>query len=274
MMTAANSRMAGGLLAAAVVSSLFLAGMAVGWMPTFRGDLGSGDPATGAAGSQFLNLTIRANGSNGLDQVTPANFSLAHGVRTILTITNFDTGVNPTASMWRYVMGTTSGGESIAYGNSGNSSVQSCVPASRISHTLTISFIGIAFNSSMMNRSYAGGMGGMNGTGFNGCSGMMGGGGMGGGMGSGMGSGNGGSMMGGGMMGGIYNRSWMVNPPAMFGIMFNLPIPAALNNSTPAIVSATIVLGSTGHYWWWCEAPCDTIAMATAGYMRGGISAT
>ncbi len=259
-----------GLVAVAVLSSLFLAGMAVGWIPTVPRGFGYAGTSGASGATQYLNLSIGANESNGLDQVTPANFSLHHGIRTILTITNFDTGVNPTAPMWRQVMGTASGGESVAYGNSRNSSVLSCVPASQISHTLTISLIGIGFTSSMMNQSSSGGMGGMNGTAFGGCTAMMGGGGMGGGM----GSGTGGGMMGGGMMGGIDNRSWTVFPAGMFGLMFNVPIPAALNNSTPAIVSVTIVLGSTGQYWWWCEAPCDPVAMATAGYMRGGITVT
>ncbi len=76
------------------------------------------------------------------------------------------------------------------------------------------------------------------------------------------------------MMRGTYNRSWAASPPAMLGIMFNLPIPAALNNSTPSVVTATLEFGYPGHFWWWCAAPCDPVAMATTGYMRGSVTVT
>ena len=98
-------------------------------------------------------------------------------------------------------------------------------------------------------------------------------------MGGGSGGGMGGGGMGGMMMtaptfGGGTGITWPISPSGMFGAMINLPIPAALDNSTPAIVSASLTFGAAGQYSWWCAAPCDPVAMATAGYMRGTVTAT
>lgn len=51
----------------------------------------------------------------------------------------------------------------------------------------------------------------------------------------------------------------------------NVPIPAA-QDTTPTVVSFTVVFTSTGQFVWHCMAPCDDAAMATPGFMTGTVT--
>ena len=244
---------------------LLAVGAAVGWLPSHLPAAGPGPSSGGSGPSVVVNLTIGANPVNGLDQVSPANFSVPQYGRVTFHITSYDTGVNPTSSMWARVMGTISGTESVQAGSSAASAVAWLSPAA-VSHTFTILPGGWNYNNPMMNGSWGGGcgtngsgMGGMGGCGSNG-SGM---GGMGG------SGGMGGYGMGGFGMGYPEFGGWGMSGVSM---MVNLPIPAAVDNSTPVVVTATVIFGAAGAYHWLCEAPCDAVAMATPGYMRGTVS--
>lgn len=60
-------------------------------------------PASGGAasggGPAYVNLTIAVNPVNGLDQYFPANFTVPSGVPVVITITNYDTGINNVTGM-------------------------------------------------------------------------------------------------------------------------------------------------------------------------------
>lgn len=210
-------------------------------------------PASGATYS--LAMTITVNATTGLDQVSPANLSFPLGVPIRLTITNYDTGANPVASMWGRVMGTSNGAETVAFGNASSGSSRSWIAPSQVSHTFTILPFGLRWTGMGSNGSQSWGYGG---------NGSM----MGGGSGSGMG-GMGGS---GGMWGGFGMGSGPLGVVRMPMMMVNLPIPAAADNSTPAIVSATLLFETPGQFQWSCVAPCDTTSMASNGFMRGTLS--
>lgn len=51
-------------------------------------------------------------------------------------------------------------------------------------------------------------------------------------------------------------------------IGLNVPLPPS------ATVTFTILVEAPGVYAWHCLAPCDTNAMATAGFMQGTMTAT
>ncbi len=245
------------LVSLTVVGALMVVGLAAGWVPvgTHRSPAISGP-------SVFLNLSISADPATGLDQFTPANFTLPANTRVVVTITNFDIGANPVSPMWGKVMGTVNGTESVSYGSSGTATVLGWLAPSQVSHTLTIlpagwtnSPTGMGGNGSMMNGWGSGGYG----SGSMGSNGSMG-------IGGEMGGGMGGSGMG----------MWSPALPAlgygMMGTMVNLPIPAALDDATPAVVTTTVIFVTHGTFAWWCEAPCDPAAMATAGFMWGAVT--
>lgn len=51
----------------------------------------------------------------------------------------------------------------------------------------------------------------------------------------------------------------------------NVPIPAAVD-TTPTVVSFTVVFTSAGQFVWHCMAPCDDAAMNTLGFMTGTVT--
>lgn len=51
----------------------------------------------------------------------------------------------------------------------------------------------------------------------------------------------------------------------------NVPIPAA-QDTTPTVVTFTVVLTTTGQFVWRCMAPCDMSAMKTPGFMMGTVT--
>ncbi len=53
----------------------------------------------------------------------------------------------------------------------------------------------------------------------------------------------------------------------------NVPIPAA-QDTTPTVVTFTVVFPTAGPYQWHCMAYCDDPAMKTPGYMTGFITVT
>lgn len=219
-------------------------GLASGWFPDALPGPLAGVDGPGSASTTYLNLTIQASATSGLDQFTPANFTLPVNGRVVVTITNFDTGVNPAVPMWDQVLGAVSGTEAVAYGPSSNWTTVSSLGQFDLSHTFTIAPEGWMYNGSMMGNTSAT-------TGGNASGGGM--------MGGGPGSMGGGP----GMMGGAGEG---------YGILVNLPVPPAFNGSTPAIVTATFTLSGSGTYTWWCAAPCDPTSMATPGLMRGTIT--
>ncbi len=206
------------VLALGVVAALASVGAAVAWLPGHSSWRWGGPPPGGDGPAVYLNLTIRAAPGTGLDQVSPANFTVPHGERVVLTVRNFDVGANPPALGWSHVMGTYYGTETVAFGT-GSPTTVTWISPSEISHTLTIVPWGGSFGGPMMDGSGPGGYG----------SGMM-------------------------------------------GPMVNLPIPAAENDSTPAVVTASLYFSTPGIYSWYCEAPCDSVAMSTAGFMRGTVT--
>ena len=245
-----------------LMSLVLAVGAAEGWLTGQWPTPGPGGAPRGMGTSTVINLTVQADPVNGLDQVSPANFTVPQYGRVTFQITNYDTGTNPTAAMWARVMGTVSGTESIQTVGGASVSTVSWLSAVEVSHTITILPGGWGYNSSMMNGSggcggNGSGMGGMGGCGSNG-------------------SGMGGHGTGGWGMGGFAVRTdyfgsggWGMSGGSM---MVNLPIPAAVDNATPIVVTATVNFGVAGTYHWLCESPCDPVAMATPGYMRGTIS--
>ncbi len=134
------------------------------WFPGHAGAPWGGPPPPGSGPTAYVNLTIGSAPGSGLDQVSPANFTVPHGERIVLKVTNFDTGVNPPASMWSRVMGTYYGTETIALG-SGTPTTISWLSPYEVSHTLTLLPSGWSFWGSMMNGTGMGGAGpGMMGT--------------------------------------------------------------------------------------------------------------
>lgn len=246
------------------LSILLGVGAADGWLPETLPAPLDGNHAPSTVPTYYLNLTIQTSPTTGLDELTPANFTLPLNARVVVRIVNFDTGANPVNSMWGQVMGAASGLESVSFGDSANAVTTSWISGSNVSHTLTIAPFGWSYNGSMTNGS--GGMMGSNDsgwTGTNGSGGMMGGG-------SGM-MGGGSGMMGGGSMGSILGTP-APTLTGLSGMMVNLPIPPALNGSNPAVVVATLDFATGGTYHWWCQAPCDPAAMTTAGDMRGMVT--
>ncbi len=66
--------------------------------------LGSISPAasggsTNGGGTAYVNLTIATNPINGLDQYFPANFTVPSGEAVVITVTNYDTGINNVTGM-------------------------------------------------------------------------------------------------------------------------------------------------------------------------------
>lgn len=53
----------------------------------------------------------------------------------------------------------------------------------------------------------------------------------------------------------------------------NVPIPAA-QDTTPTVVTFTVVFTSAGQFQWHCMAPCDGQAMTTPGLMTGFVTVT
>lgn len=205
-------------LALVVVAALASIGAAAAWLPGHASWRWGGPPPTQDGPAVYLNLTIRAAPGTGLDQVSPANFTVPHGERVVLTVRNFDVGANPPALGWSHVMGTYYGTETVTYGT-GSPTTVTWISPYEISHTLTILPWGGSFGGPMMNMSGPG----------------------------------------------VYGSG-------MMGTMVNLPIPAAANESTPAVVTASFYLSNPGTYSWYCEAPCDSAAMSTAGFMRGTVT--
>ncbi len=53
----------------------------------------------------------------------------------------------------------------------------------------------------------------------------------------------------------------------------NIPVPAA-QDTTPTVVTFTVVFTTTGQFQWHCMAPCDDAAMTTLGFMTGIVTVT
>lgn len=53
----------------------------------------------------------------------------------------------------------------------------------------------------------------------------------------------------------------------------NVPVPAA-QDTTPTVVTFTVVFTSAGQFQWHCMAPCDDAAMTTLGLMTGIVTVT
>jgi len=53
----------------------------------------------------------------------------------------------------------------------------------------------------------------------------------------------------------------------------NIPIPAA-QDTTPTVVTFTVVFTTVGQFQWHCMAPCDDAAMTTPGFMMGLVTVT
>ncbi len=51
----------------------------------------------------------------------------------------------------------------------------------------------------------------------------------------------------------------------------NIPIPAA-QDTTPTVVTFTVVFSTPGQFVWHCMAPCDDAAMTTLGFMMGTVT--
>jgi len=54
-------------------------------------------------------------------------------------------------------------------------------------------------------------------------------------------------------------------------VNINVPIPAA-QDTTPTVVTFTVVFTTTGQFIWHCMAPCDMDAMKTPGFMMGTVT--
>lgn len=54
-------------------------------------------------------------------------------------------------------------------------------------------------------------------------------------------------------------------------VHLNVPIPAA-QDTTPTVVSFTVIFTSAGQFVWHCMAPCDMDAMMTPGFMTGTVT--
>ncbi len=53
----------------------------------------------------------------------------------------------------------------------------------------------------------------------------------------------------------------------------NVPVPAA-QDTTPTVVTFTVVFTSAGQFQWHCMAPCDDLAMTRLGLMTGIVTVT
>jgi hypothetical protein len=84
-----------------------------------------------------LYLTVGFNFTTGEDQYFPANFSVPVDVDVILSITNYDNGTNPVSNSLGQVSGVV-GGVAII-----NGQTTSSIPGSSVSHTFTITSLGL-----------------------------------------------------------------------------------------------------------------------------------
>lgn len=103
-------------------------------------------PATTAPAPDYVYLQIKGGCAwcsapfNNSDQYTPANFTIPSHTLIVLTITNFDNGVNPVTPTATQVSGVLGGVEyQGAEPPSSWGTPQSSVPASSMSHTFTVS---------------------------------------------------------------------------------------------------------------------------------------
>ena len=97
---------------------------------------GAQAPASG--GPNYLYLTVGFNPTNGIDQYFPANFTVPVNSQVIVTITNYDDGVNVVPEMYTHVAGVPSGTFSYNDGLGDPATTMSSVPLSGISHTFTV----------------------------------------------------------------------------------------------------------------------------------------
>ncbi len=94
--------------------------------------------ASHATATDYVNLTVGFDFATGLDRYFPANFTVdAHAI-VVITITNFDDGVNPVPSQLASVKGTVGGTETIRDASNPAGSVVTSVPDNTTAHTFTL----------------------------------------------------------------------------------------------------------------------------------------
>ncbi len=88
--------------------------------------------------TDYVNLTIGFDFASGLDRYFPANFTVdAHAV-VVITITNFDHGVNPVPAQLSSVKGTVGGTETIRDAANPTGTAVTSVPDNETAHTFTL----------------------------------------------------------------------------------------------------------------------------------------
>jgi hypothetical protein len=119
----------------AVVTVIASAGVA-----TYLGQSSAGSPraAPAAAGPGHLYLTYAFNAGNGLDQVFPANFTVASHVPVFISITNYDNGTNPIPMMNAQVRGTVGPVNRMMMGSMMGGSTFWSLSSDAITHTFTM----------------------------------------------------------------------------------------------------------------------------------------
>lgn len=99
---------------------------------------GASASANSGSGVDYLYLTIAFNPQTGSDQYFPANFTVPAHTSVVVTITNYDDGVNLVPTDYSHVLGTVGGTMSVTDPTTGATSTVASVPLSGISHTFTV----------------------------------------------------------------------------------------------------------------------------------------
>jgi plastocyanin len=99
-------------------------------------------PSGGAPAKDYVSLTIGLDPATGLDQYSPANFSVPAGVPVQFTITNHDNGTNPVANSVGVVRGTVDGTESLSLPGQA-AQIITALPGNQVSHTFTVESGGV-----------------------------------------------------------------------------------------------------------------------------------